>query len=400
MSGMRYSLIVFTLFALMTGSAFGADHGTYRPGLPYSSINAKTADICEQQCHGDAQCKGWNFITLSQGKAATGICEFNAQFAEAVPSPGSISGENVTAIQSSRIHTGKTRTTRIGQSFDSAHNSPSKLEGSIPSTAPQPQTFPNSAAQTHPHTNASIPPQPVTRPALQPLRMAPLQHALDIQRQVQPQLSYQPQPPYQPPHHTQLSTVAPGHLAPLLDIQRAAPPVNPTLPRLQHHFQTQPHSQHQNTPSLAGLPAVPRQPQHFQNPHPQRPHAQPIPLHTRPLQQPIPQTQYAQQYPPQTPIQPRIQAPPTIPIQPPTRTVQPPVMEKRSVFSEQPTTPKRKLSPITRGLFGSLHDDASGPRPLPSHQSKPPAPPLATARSVPTRPIETHQLAGPHLYDK
>jgi len=47
---------------LMSSSALAADQNTYRPGHAYLKAAANSFEACEQQCNGDAQCRGWNFV--------------------------------------------------------------------------------------------------------------------------------------------------------------------------------------------------------------------------------------------------------------------------------------------------------------------------------------------------
>jgi len=51
--------VTLSLFAaLLSAPAFAADQGTYRPGTPYNSTVAGSANACDSQCTGDAQCRG------------------------------------------------------------------------------------------------------------------------------------------------------------------------------------------------------------------------------------------------------------------------------------------------------------------------------------------------------
>ena len=96
-------------------NALAADPNTYRPGQAYLKAAANSHEVCEQQCQGDAQCRGWNFVR-PQPRTATGICEFNARAAMPVSSAISISGEITTSIDPlmSRAIPAGTRTRRVG----------------------------------------------------------------------------------------------------------------------------------------------------------------------------------------------------------------------------------------------------------------------------------------------
>lgn len=106
--------ITLSLFAtLLSAPAFAADLGTYRPGTPYSSAVAAGADVCDNQCAGDAQCRGWNYVKPSP--RAAGICEFLSSVSTPISSQISISGESQSgAPYYSGLTTGSTNTVRVG----------------------------------------------------------------------------------------------------------------------------------------------------------------------------------------------------------------------------------------------------------------------------------------------
>ncbi len=97
--------------------ALASDIGTYRPGQAYLSVPANNPGQCVEQCQGDAQCKGWNFIQMQarQNRPQQAICEFNARKATPIPHYMSISGDNQTTTDSPRIIPVGYRTTKIGQ---------------------------------------------------------------------------------------------------------------------------------------------------------------------------------------------------------------------------------------------------------------------------------------------
>lgn len=112
------SLSILTPIFLSPGlalSALAADQNTYRPGQAYLKTAATSHQACAQQCQGDAQCRGWNFVRPNP-RTASGICEFNARVAAPVNSAISTSGEVITSIDplmSRAIPTGA-RTRRVG----------------------------------------------------------------------------------------------------------------------------------------------------------------------------------------------------------------------------------------------------------------------------------------------
>lgn len=108
-------LLTFSVFAvLLSAPAFAADVGTYRPGTPYSSTVATGADVCDNQCSGDAQCRGWNYVKPNPN--AAGICEFLSSVSTPISSQISISGENQSAAPFySGLTAGQTNTIRVGE---------------------------------------------------------------------------------------------------------------------------------------------------------------------------------------------------------------------------------------------------------------------------------------------
>ena len=106
--------LTFSVFAaLLSAPAFAADLGTYRPGTPYSSTVAAGADVCDNQCAGDAQCRGWNYV--KPNPRAAGICEFLSSVSTPISSQISISGESQSAAPYySGLTTGGTNTVRVG----------------------------------------------------------------------------------------------------------------------------------------------------------------------------------------------------------------------------------------------------------------------------------------------
>ncbi|MEE9273085.1 MAG: PAN domain-containing protein [Robiginitomaculum sp.] len=107
--------LVFGMAPFLTFDAQAADQSTYRPGKPYLKIAATSPWQCKQQCQGDAQCRGWNFVRVNV-QARSGICEFNSEIATPVSSPISISGQSTTDIDRlmSRAVAAGAHTVRVG----------------------------------------------------------------------------------------------------------------------------------------------------------------------------------------------------------------------------------------------------------------------------------------------
>lgn len=110
---MRFLSILSLASLLMSAPAFAADLGTYRPGAPYHSVIAPAADVCENQCAGDAQCRGWNYVKVNP--RAPGVCEFNSKPAKPIESAISISGQGASLI-APNVSIGATNTIRVGTS--------------------------------------------------------------------------------------------------------------------------------------------------------------------------------------------------------------------------------------------------------------------------------------------
>ncbi|MBL4852927.1 MAG: hypothetical protein JKY25_01665 [Robiginitomaculum sp.] len=120
------SVFVTAFWGVATNS-YGADQNTYRAGQAYLKTAAANHVQCEQQCRGDAGCRGWNFIRPNPG-SRTGICEFNARKARAQSSPVSISGEINTGVDALLSQTVPTqgRTVRVGTPIVPSRQTPSR----------------------------------------------------------------------------------------------------------------------------------------------------------------------------------------------------------------------------------------------------------------------------------
>ena len=204
------SLSVLTSILLSQGlalSASSADQNTYRPGQAYLKAAANSHQACEQQCQGDAQCRGWNFVRPNP-KTASGICEFNARAAAPVSSAISTSGEMMTSVDPlmSRAIPAGARTRRVGTPTIEVRKpvtpaTPPTQVRRMPVPAPQKSlnpisyTRPSTAApdprQSHTYSGAQTPPQINTstqRPIQQPAQMPTQQPMLTPQQQFYPHL--------------------------------------------------------------------------------------------------------------------------------------------------------------------------------------------------------------------
>lgn len=176
-------------------NANSADQNTYRPGQVYLKTAANSHEVCAQQCQGDAQRRGWNFVRPNP-RTASGICEFNARVALPVSSVISISGEVATSVDPlmSRAIPAGSRTRRVGTPTVQVRKpaAPAKQPTQVrrmPVPAPKKSLRPTT--HTTPSTAAPLPRQvsvyrngerpttthkPAQRPAQQPALTPQQQH--------------------------------------------------------------------------------------------------------------------------------------------------------------------------------------------------------------------------------
>lgn len=380
------TVLLTSVFAL-SNSAFAADAGTYRPGNTYNSIAASTADVCEMQCSGDAQCRSWNFVQIQ--KMAEGVCEFNDNVSSPQPSAISVSGNNVSRARSSRVSSGGTNTVRVGA--PSVTQAAARVQTPRPSTARPASTF---ASQTS---------RVVTQPALVNSHLAGRtlmeQQRMNSQARSRSQMT----PPHAAPRQGQAAqarinprqfrhSLEEGRAAPFVPSQSAptamaAAPVAPSYgdPRLQARLMQQ---------------------QRQGNAQAQAPRTQPTP-------------QSSQTYPPVMPAAPTqefasassgLSAPPGVPplsappgVPPLQNQPQlPPSYMSPSMAGAPPAPSQRRVSipselsprPMGSGdqLFGSLFDDVKVPRPLDPSIAADPDAPIPTVSSRPVAPVQTAPL--------
>lgn len=361
-------ILTLSVFAtLLSAPAFAADLGTYRPGTPYHSSVAAGADVCDSQCAGDAQCRGWNYV--KPNPQAHGVCEYLSNVSSPISSAISISGENISAASfSSRVTSGGTNTIRVGTQVPSGNNT--VRVGQAPVTRrvvrqPIPQRAISQRASTQPVENMSLTAQ-----------QNRYRHAQTAQPQA-PVRSAAPQQVSRPAMPMQAPMQAPM-FRPILDApSRAAAPQVARQPRQTSRRVTGPRN-------AAPTPAAAPYPPQGQNPYAQNPA----------WRHQAPQVQA-----PQTQVMARGSSRPPVgqPIAPPQRAQAP-----------QPSTPSQRLAqfkaqtqaiaqptpsqgPVAlnpqqarKSLFGSLNDDVVAPA----------ASDLPSATAVPTAPVTQQELGA------
>jgi len=333
---MRLTLLTCTA-ALVAAPAFAADLGTYRPGTPYHSVIVPTANVCESQCDGDAQCRGWNYVKAAP--QAPGVCEFQSTISNPISSAISISGVSNSAVaMSSRVIEGNTNTIRVGTAVTpqpSAVTQTTQIGRRIvrqPIPGQYPSPYPAPQAGLRPALDGYTGPQPqITQPivARGPARRSP---------QMRNARPVTPQPTYAQPQFVQ-----PYQGRPPIGQPIAPAPRQPAPTAVQRPIQGQ-------------YTAPSRSSQMMQEP-------QTIQARTQPQSYPAPQT-YGRPSP-----QPMPRSSASNPVS----------------WTSAPQTP---YTPQQPSLYGHLNDDVSAPVPLTSQV------PMPTAQSYPTQPITQMPLAG------
>ena len=376
--GKPLAAVLLSSSLLLPITATAADPGTYRPGTAYNSITAGSADVCESQCSGDAQCRSWNYITISrQVQTREGVCEFNDTLSSPVPSSVSISGENATRRSSTKLVAGRTNTVRVGAPSMTQNMTQAKAVVSRPS--PTRRVVREAVPQRiRPRTSAYQAPRQQA-----PLQQAPLQQAMQAQRPTmqQPRFRHNLDEPSAPNRSTPRSSPPRSAVRPQAP-QYAAPRGNNSYnqadPRLKQRLQQAARGQ--------AAPSRPSQSAALSAP----PGVPPMAANSK----------YAQQMPPASarpsPAQP---SGPSLAgrASPQTRAAQRPQQAPRP---QRRVNIPSELSPRPLGtepsLFGSLYDDVKIPRPLDPAIAADEGAPIPTVLSVPVGPVETTQL--PPLY--
>lgn len=371
---MRF-LSVSVFAALLSAPAFAADVGTYRPGTPYQSAVAAGADVCDSQCAGDAQCRGWNYV--KPNPQAPGICEYLSSVAAPISSQISISGENISASSfSSRVTSGGINTVRVG-------TQPSREANTV--KVGQPPSRRRVVRQAPPQriTTQSVSTQPVEN------------MSLTAQQNRYRQGAVRPQPPQiqARAQHATAQRAAAQHqpmFRPILDApaaQRSAQPAYQPQTQQPKIQQQKRQSRRMTGPRRAVSPqqnAAPAQPQNYAAYGQPAPAPRPVP---RPVQRPV-QAQAPG-------AQSRGQSRP--PVGQPIPASQPTPRPRRSTPSQrlaQFTAQNAATAPVVssespmsltpqqaqRSLFGRLNDDIEAPADLP------------TASAVPTAPVTEQPL--------
>jgi len=345
---------ILALSSLLSAPVFAADLGTYRPGAPYHSVIAPGADICENQCAGDAQCRGWNYVKVNP--RAPGVCEFNSKPANPIESAISISGQGA-ALLAPNISVGSTNTVRVGtrskptQSPTVTHSSSTRriVRQPVPQQIRPDQTVARRpvqqgralqngslTAQQHRHRQATghVASRPIQRQAIRP-------------QNVQPRLIRDPRIAYKRPAHA---------------------------PQFRHNLDgtQQPIAAYQNSRARQNSGAI-------QNPRTAQPQGRP------PIGVPIagaPQGRQSQAVLPQGSVN-----------DPVTYQNAPSRIRQAEVAAAQRAAYQQNLSveQAQQSLFGNLNDDVKIPRPLVSLPANPDAP-IATAQSRPTVAVSEEPL--------
>lgn len=318
---MRLTLLSCTV-ALIATPAFAADLGTYRPGTPYHSVIVPTANVCESQCEGDAQCRGWNYVKAAP--SAPGVCEFQSSISAPVSSAISISGVSNSAMPiSSRVIEGNTNTIRVGTAVvpkptatrQTTQSGRQIVRQAVPGQYLQAPSTPQQGFR--PALGGYTGPQPqMAQPTLSrgPARQSPQMRNV---RPISPQNAYQPA--YGQPQYTQPYQGRPP-------IGQPIAPATPT--RVQSQYAPSP----QMTPAQS-------QPQTYRQPQPQ----------TQTYGQPQPYTQ--------------------APVQPMPSQVMPRSSASNPVSWESIRQPQS--APQQSSLYGQLNDDVRQFAPMPTVQSYP-----------------------------
>ena len=382
-SFLKLTTALFTGPALLVSNAFAADAGTYRPGTAYHSITANAPDICELQCSGDAQCRSWNFIRLSE--RSDGVCEFNENLSSPVPSAYSISGNNVSRARSASVIAGQTNTVRVGSPSVTQARTPAKPRPPRPQRHVISQPIPN---QTSPQlASYRAPASPTYRP----------------------QPTVQQRPYTARPVHSPRQAYAPTNQGPaprsshfqhsLEEGPRAAPTParqNPIVQNTQHASQT-----NTNTPA-AFAHADPR----LQNKILQQRQASAASNTSQNFSPPVQRTYAPALSQPAPPNYAEagggLSAPPGVPpLSPQTQSLGGSSYSSPLMAGAPPTAPRRvhipsELSPrpMSSGdsLFGSLYDDVKVPRLLDPALAADSEAPIPTVSSVPTSQINSAPL--------
>lgn len=356
--------ITLSVFAtLLSVPAFAADLGTYRPGTPYGSTVAAGADICDNQCAGDAQCRGWNYV--KPNPKAAGICEFLSSVSTPIASQISISGESLSAAPiSSRVTSGATNTVRVGTQPPTRSNT--VQVGRSPSNRRVDRQAPTQRITTQ---------QTSTRP-IQDMSLTAQQNRYRQGIAGVPKVA--PQPQMQAPVHGQRPMFRPILDAPAPQTRGQhirQPQAQPTTQRQASRRATGPRrvqGQAIQRQSRQGQP-VPQ----FQDPRAQIQRQQ----FQRPqTQQPAPQR--GQSRPPIGQPIPTAQAPARPQRMTPSQRLAPMAAQTRSQAAAVPPTGPMALSPqqARKSLYGQLNDDVA------------PSSAMPTASAVPTQPVAEQPL--------
>lgn len=361
-----------TSIALLTSislpvSVWAADPGTYRPGQAYMATPVTSSGQCEAQCHGDAQCKGWNFIQ-PQVRSNGGICELNARVASPVVSPHSTSGVGVMARQSPNLIQAGARTYTVGK--------PQLLQGRtntvrVGSAAPIPATITKTRTRRAPVSVAPTPSAPITsRP-----QSFPQHQQARTTAHTQQMANHHAQPRSANPQYRHILDAGVTQMQRTAPIQRTAQEAQSPTPQYGQAHADPRVSRLQQMVARQSPPAskVSTPPQHI---IPTRGQVPMPPGYTPPqasFQAPQQVAQHAQPHPQ------------SISVPSPAEMISPKVPVGISVAAAE------------ESLFGSLYDDVTAPKSLTAQDIPTDSDaPIATVSRVPTKKVTVEDMmAGP-----
>jgi len=261
-------LIVAASALSLAAPVFAADINTYRAGQTYSANTTSSPQTCALQCSGDAQCYGWNFLRTGAPNGS-GVCELNANVANAVGHPFAISGDNGgRSYGASSVVRGQARTYRIGNPEAARPQMQTKAAPTNLISAERRRVAPPVVRK---RTFAPVAPNAQMRPQPQPTlpRTQQARPMATQQRPHQPQMqrarAHAPQqhmaPQTRDPRLQQASTPrrvapqnAPVQARPQAQRQQIPPQAYPQRPnQAQHQSQPMAQSQQQRAPKAPNL---------------------------------------------------------------------------------------------------------------------------------------------------
>ncbi|WP_418152784.1 hypothetical protein AB8615_04250 [Litorimonas sp. RW-G-Af-16] len=348
------------------------------------------ADICDNQCAGDAQCRGWNYVKANP--KAPGVCEFISSVSTPVPSQISISGLGVNSAPiSSRVMQGGSNTVRVGTTVSAKPRSNVTRVGNrrvVREAVPQQRAAQNASTQRRvaplsTQGESLTAQQNRYRQQTQQTRH-PQQLATAPRNPQSPRLSYDPR--------VQSAPQAP-RFRPMLDGQGVTPQAAPQQRQMQQG-QMPPRSQQAAQPQTY-------QQQGYASPQMQQQRRAPARSRGN-FERPAPQQMQRPQMPqsrahmtPQRPPQSSAAMPRASAQTPVTHSNAPQAYAQRRAQLQAEAANYQALTAeqAQQSLFGSLHDDVKVPA-VNSNVPTDPDAPMATQTSRPSVAVVTESLDG------